>query len=77
MLDKVLARRVLNKIWKEVMEAFKISIEPEVVRQLQRALNDLDFMSDILHLDDIEVIDISKQPTLNKGGKEEWELHRS
>lgn len=63
MIDKVLARRVLNKIWKEVMEAFKISIEPEVVRQLQRALNDLDFMTDILHLDDIEVIDISKKPT--------------
>lgn len=77
MFDKVLARRVLNKIWKEVMEAFKISIEPEVVRQLQRALNDLDFMSDILHLDDIEVIDISNKPQLNKGGKEEWELHRS
>ena len=63
MFDKVLARRVLNKIWKEVMEAFKVSIEPEVVRQLQRALNDLDFMADILHLEDLEVIDISKKPT--------------
>ena len=63
MIDKVLARRILNKIWKEVMEAFKVSIEPEVVRQLQRALNDLDFMADILHLEDLEVIDISKKPT--------------
>lgn len=77
MFDKVLARRVLNKIWKEVMEAFKVSIEPEVVRQLQRALNDLDFMADILHLEDLEVIDISNKPQLNKGGKEEWELRRS
>lgn len=77
MFDKVLARRVLNKIWKEVMEAFKVSIEPEVVRQLQRALNDLDFMADILHLEDLEVIDISNKPQLNRGGKEEWELRRS
>ena len=63
MIDKVLARRILNKIWKEVMEAFKVSIEPEVVRQLQRAFNDLDFMADILHLEDLEVIDIAKKPT--------------
>lgn len=77
MFDKVLARRILNKIWKEVMEGFKVSTDPEVVRPLQRALNDLDFMADILHLEDLEVIDISKQPTLNKGGKEEWELRRS
>ena len=63
MFDKVLARRMLNKIWKEVMEGFKVSTEPEVVRQLQRALNDLDFMADILHLEDLEVIDISKKPT--------------
>lgn len=62
MIDKVLARRILNKIWKEVMEGFKVSTEPEVVRQLQRALNDLDFMADILHLEDLEVIDISKKP---------------
>lgn len=63
MFDKVLARRVLNKIWKEVMEAFKISSDPEVRRELQRAINDLDFMPDILHLEDLEVIDISKKPT--------------
>lgn len=77
MFDKILARRVLNKIWKEVMEAFKVCPDPEVRQQLQRAINDLNFMPDILHLEDLEVIDISKQPTLNKGGKEEWELRRS
>ena len=77
MIDKVLARRILNKIWKEVTEAFKISSDPEVRRELQRAINDLDFMPDILHLEDLEVIDISNKPQLNKGGKEEWELRRS
>ena len=63
MIDKVLARKILNKIWKEVTEAFKISSDPEVRRELQRAINDLDFMPDILHLEDLEVIDISKKPT--------------
>lgn len=77
MIDKVLARRVLNKIWKEVTEAFKASTEDDVRRELQRALNDLNFMPDILHLEDLEVIDISNKPQLNKGGKEEWELRRS
>lgn len=77
MFDKVLARRVLNKIWKEVMEAFKVSTDPDVRLQLQRAINDLNFMPDILHLEDLEVIDISNKPQLNKGGKEEWELRRS
>lgn len=77
MIDKVLARRMLNKIWKEVTEAFKTSTEYNVRRKLQRALNDLNFMPDILHLEDLEVIDISNKPQLNKGGKEEWELRRS
>lgn len=77
MIDKVLARRVLNKIWKEVTEAFKASTEDDVRRELQRALNDLNFMPDILHLEDLEVIDISNKPQLNKGGKEKWELRRS
>lgn len=65
MFDAALARKILNKIWKEVMEGFKVSTEPEVVRQLQRALNDLDFMTDILHLDEIEVVDISKKKPTN------------
>lgn len=77
MFDKVLARRVLNKLGKELVNAFTLATDQEQREQLQRAINDLTFMYDILHLDDIEVIDISKQPTLNKGGKEEWELHRS
>ena len=63
MFDKVLARRVLNKLGKELVNAFTKSADQEQREQLQRAINDLTFMYDILHLDDIEVIDISKKPT--------------
>lgn len=63
MFDKVLARRVLNKLGKELVNAFTLATDQEQREQLQRAINDLTFMYDILHLDDIEVIDISKKPT--------------
>ena len=76
MFDAALARKILNKIGKELVNAMSTA-EGDTRNEIQRALNDITFMYDILHLDDIEVIDISKQPTLNKGGKEEWELHRS
>lgn len=62
MFDKVLARRVLNKIGKELVNAMQTA-EGETRNEIQRAFNDVTFMYDILHLDDIEVIDISKQPT--------------
>ena len=78
MFDKFLARKMLNKIWKEIAKAFESCTEEPVRRELQRALNDIAFFPDILHLDDIEIIDINRnQPQLNKGGKEEWELRRS
>lgn len=60
MFDKDLARRFLIKINKEVVEAFVSTDNPGVRQELQRAINDITFMYDILHLnDDIRVIDIS------------------
>ena len=60
MFDKDLARRFMIKINKEVVEAFAATDNPGVRSQLQRAINDITFMYDILHLnDDIQVIDIS------------------
>lgn len=59
MFDKDLARRFMIKINKEVVEAFAATDNPGVRAELQRAINDLTFMYDILHLnDDIQVIDI-------------------
>lgn len=62
MFDAALARKILNKIGKELVSAMGES-EGNARNEIQRALNDVTFMYDILHLDEIEVIDISKQPT--------------
>lgn len=59
MFDATLARKILNKIGKELVNAMTTS-EGDTRNEIQRALNDITFMYDILHLDEIEVIDISK-----------------
>lgn len=60
MFDKFLARKMLNKIGKEIVNA-RTTMDLNVVSsELQKALNDITFMYDILHLDDIQIIDISK-----------------
>lgn len=57
MFDKDLARRFMIKINKEVVKAFVATDNPGVRAELQRAINDLTLMYDILHLnDDIRVI---------------------
>lgn len=60
MFDKFLARKILNKMGKEIASAASTMDLSEVRTELQRALNDLTFMYDILHLDDIQMIDICK-----------------
>lgn len=70
--DPTLARRFINKMGKEIITAFSKSEQQEVRDELQRALNDLTFFVDILHLEEeIQMIDINANPKyqLNKGGK--------
>lgn len=62
MFDASLARRMLNKIGKELVNAMQTA-GGETRSEIQCALNDVTFMYDILHLDDIEMINISKKPT--------------
>ena len=62
MFDASLARRILNKIGKELVNAMSTA-EGEARNEIKRALNDVAFMYDVLHLDDIEMINISKKPT--------------
>lgn len=62
MFDASLARKMLNKIGKELVKALETA-DKETGKEIQRAFNDVTFMYDVLHLDDIEVINISKQPT--------------
>ena len=63
MYDQDLARRFLNKIGKEVVAAMSSLNQDEIRNNLQKALNDVTFMYDILHLNEIECIDISSNPT--------------
>lgn len=62
MFDTALARKILNKIGKELVNAMSTA-EDGTRNEIQRALNDVTFMYDILHLDEIEIVDISKKPT--------------
>lgn len=57
--DADLARRILNKTNKELVAAMCSGKETEMRSHLQNALNTLTFMYDILHLDELELIDIN------------------
>lgn len=55
--DKILAERVIIKIGKELTAAMNEEDPEELKKQLQRALNDLTFLPDVLHFyDNIDVI---------------------
>ena len=72
MIDLSLARRVLNKASKELSKTLADTvISQDGAVLVQKALDDITFMYDILHLDEIDAIDIHKSiDKLNKGGKE-------
>lgn len=72
MIDLTLARRVLNKAGKELSKALADTVlSPDAAALVQKALDDVTFMYDILHLDEVDAIDIRKSiDKLNKGGKE-------
>lgn len=65
--DKDLARRFLLKINKEVVNALILADDSRQRNELQRALNDINFMYDILHLNgDLKMIDISNSNQTNE-----------
>lgn len=61
--DAELARRILNKTSKELVAAMVSCKDQETRAHIQNALNDMTFMYDVLHLDEIEVIDINNKST--------------
>lgn len=64
MIDLSLARRVLNKAGKELSKALADTVlSPDAAVLVQKALDDVTFMFDILHLDELEAIDIRRNPT--------------
>lgn len=61
MIDLSLARRVLNKAGKELSKALADTVlSPDAAVLVQKALDDVTFMYDILHLDELEAIDIRR-----------------
>lgn len=70
MIDLSLARRILNKAEKELSKALSDTVlSQDAAALVKKALDDINFMYDILHLDEIEAIDIRKSiDKLNKGG---------
>ena len=64
MIDLSLARRVLNKAGKELSEALADTVlSDDAAALVKKALDDVTFMYDILHLDEIDAIDIRKPTT--------------
>ena len=57
--DADLARRILNKANKALVAAMVSCTEQETREHIQRAMNDLTFMYDVLHLDEVQMIDIN------------------
>lgn len=57
--DADLARRILNKVNKSLVAAMCSCREQEPRAHIQKAFNEMTFMYDVLHLDEIELIDIN------------------
>lgn len=63
MIDLTLARRILNKVQKELLELNELSDDLELASRIQSISSKIDLMYDILHLDEIEMIDIKPKQT--------------
>lgn len=63
MIDLTLARRILNKVQKELLELNERSDDLELAARIQSVSSKIDLMYDILHLDEIEMIDIRPKQT--------------
>ena len=61
MIDHGLAIRYLNRIGRNLVDGMSKTDDPEVRKYFQEALNNLSFTYDILHLNEIEIIDINKK----------------
>ena len=61
MIDHGLAIRYLNRVARDLVDGMSKCDDPKVRRYFQEALNNITFLYDILHLNEIEIIDIKHQ----------------
>lgn len=61
MIDTGLAIRYLNRTGRDLVDGMSKTNDPEVRKYFQEALNNISFIYDILHLNEVEVIDIKQK----------------
>lgn len=78
MIDLYLARKHMAKLGRALIEAYT-SRDPEVVdKNLQTAINEQAFIIDILHLDEIQALDITpSKPNSDQKEVKTWDLQES
>lgn len=60
MIDHGLAVRYINRVARDLVDGMSKCNDPETRRYFQEALNNVTFLYDILHLNELEIIDIKK-----------------
>lgn len=63
MIDHGLAVRYLNRVGSNLVDGMSKTDDTEARRYFQEALNNVSFLYDILHLNEVEVIDIKTKST--------------
>ena len=68
MVDFDLARKVLNKIQKDNIELMKSlgAVTEALEKLLQRIIGELDLMYDVLHLDELSIINPNRDHDITK-----------
>lgn len=61
MIDTGLAIRYLNRTGRDLVDGMSKTNDPEVRKYFQEALNNISFIYDILHLNEVEIIDIKQK----------------
>lgn len=57
MIDKWLARKVLNTIQKKLVKVENMVTDAELTMEIRSCISKLDLMYDILHLDEVDIIE--------------------
>lgn len=61
MIDTGLAVRYLNRVGRDMVDGMSKCDDPELRRYFQETLNNVAFLFDILHLNELELIDIKQK----------------
>lgn len=78
MIDLYLARKHMAKLGRALIEAYTSRDDEVINKALQTAINEQTFLIDILHLDEIQALDITpSKPNSNQKEVNLWDLQES